>query len=200
MPARVAVTIRHRSLLAAVLAAVAALVLSVLTAPVAEARPPAGRFAIGDSVMLGAVSQLQRKGFRVDASVSRSFTAARSIMQGQGSRLPRNVVIHLGANSYISKSECRAIVRTAGKKRRVFFVNVQLPNYSRYAYESSNNQALAQCDRSFPKKRVRVINWNKFSDRNRWVLCSDGYHISCGGQNRYARLVDRAVDKFGYRR
>ena len=55
------------------LAIAIAIVLLATGAPALAAGIPAGRYAIGDSVMLGAKSQLQARGFVVDAVKSRQF-------------------------------------------------------------------------------------------------------------------------------
>ncbi len=55
--------------------------------------------AIGDSVMLGAKSQLKAAGVRkVDAAVSRQASVGPGLVRERGAALPEHVVVHLGTN------------------------------------------------------------------------------------------------------
>ena len=165
-----------------------------LSAPAAQAAPPSGRLLIGDSVAGMNSAALQARGFRVDYSVSRQFSALPGIMRSYGSRLPKNVIVHLGTNGYISASDCRAAVKQAGSKRTVFFVTVRVPR----AWEDANNATLRACDKSFKGKRVRIIDWHKLSDKKNSWFYSDGYHPKeSSGAIRYANLIDKKVDKQG---
>ena len=173
----------------------AALTISTLVAaPAANARPPEGRILIGDSVAGMNSGALSARGFRVDSTVSRQFSSVPSIMKSYGSRLPRNVVVHLGTNGTISLSTCQAAVKQAGSRRTVFFVTVRVPR----SWEAGNNATLRACDRSFKGKRVRIIDWHRISDRNPSWFYADGFHPKeSSGAIRYANLIDRAVDRFG---
>jgi hypothetical protein len=61
--------------------------LLLVTAPALAAGIPPGRYAIGDSVMLGAKPQLQARGFTVDARKSRQFSDARNSNSARFRRL-----------------------------------------------------------------------------------------------------------------
>lgn len=177
------------------LISLALLVASVaFTAPTAQAAPPKGRIIIGDSVTGMNTAALKSRGFRVDYSVSRQFSELPGILRSYGSRLPKNVVVHLGTNGTISLNDCRAAVKRAGSKRTVFFVTVRVPR----SWENSNNSTLRACDKSFKGKRVRIIDWHKLSDKNPSWFYSDGYHPrESSGAIKYANLIDRKVDRFG---
>ena len=71
---------------------------------------PAGRYAIGDSVMLGARQALIARGFRVNAEVSRQFDDAIRLVRdlAAGGHLPVNVIVHLGTNGLIDGADCGA--------------------------------------------------------------------------------------------
>jgi hypothetical protein len=152
-----------------------------------------GRYAIGDSVMLGAKANLAARSFRVNATVSRQFGSAKSLVAAgvRAGTLPRNVVIHLGTNGTISAADCRTIVRTAGTSRRVFFVTVKVPR----SWMASNNRTLRSCDASFASGRVVLIDWARASaGRSSWFY-RDGYHLTSAGRSAYAALVDSVVDR-----
>ena len=166
----------------------------VVATPAANAQAPAGRVIIGDSVAGMNANALRGRGFTVDYTVSRQFSALPGIMKSYGSRLPRNVVVHLGTNGSISLSTCQSAVKQAGSKRTVFFVTVRVPR----SWEASNNATLRTCDRSFKGKRVRIIDWHRISDRNPSWFYPDGFHPrESSGAIRYANLIDRVVDRFG---
>jgi hypothetical protein len=163
------------------------------TAPASAVRD--GRLAVGDSVMLGSRPRLKKRGFRVDATVSRQFGAAVGIVRrGSDARtLPRNVVVHLGTNGTITVKACRAIVRHAGAARRVFLVNIRVPR----PWQNSNNRALRTCDAAFSASRVHVVDWYAHSAGHPAWFRSDRVHPSPVGQARYTKLIDRAVDAYG---
>ena len=174
--------------------AAALVAVGAIAAPSASAAPPKGRVIIGDSVVGMNVAAMQRRGFTVNYSVSRQFSAARSVMRTYGSRLPRNVVIHLGTNGSISLSECQALVRQATSKRKVFLVTVRVPR----SWQNSNNSTLKACDRSFPGPRVHIIDWHRLSNGKPQWFYPDGYHPrESTGAVAYARLVGESVRKLG---
>jgi hypothetical protein len=169
---------------------------AVAPAAAAAAVPTAvrsGRYAIGDSVMLGARANLTARSFRVNATVSRQFSSAKALVSAgaRAGTLPRNVVVHLGTNGTISLSDCRTVVRTAGTARRVFFVTVKVPR----SWMAANNRTLRSCDASFRAGRVVLIDWAAAAaGRSSW-FAGDGYHLTSSGRSAYAALVDGVVDR-----
>src|SRR6476620_4529987 len=102
----------RRTLLASALA----VALLASAAPALASGIPAGRYAIGDSVMLGAKPQLQARGFVVDAVKSRQFYSAVSIVKRKKRHglLRQKIVIHLGTNGVLIQPEdCDKIARLA---------------------------------------------------------------------------------------
>jgi hypothetical protein len=172
--------------------------IAIAAATFAAASPaqaaPAGRIVIGDSVSGMNTGALQARGFRVDYTVSRQFGEILGVMASYGSALPRNVVIALGTNGTVSLSTCKAAVRAAGTTRRVFLVTNRVPR----SWESTNNAALRACDRAFTASRVHIIDWWALSDSNPSWFYGDGYHPNEWlGAQKFANLVDRAVDTYG---
>lgn len=151
---------------------------------------PNGRYAIGDSVMLGARAELRARGFRIDAVKSRQFRDAPRLVRrlAAGGHLPANVIVHLGTNGLIDGADCDAVVRAAGTRRNVFLVTVKIPR----SYRDPNNRRLRACVRRHAN--ARVIDWCAFSRHHTAWFYDDGYHLTPGGRRAYAALLDRSVD------
>ena len=158
---------------------------------------PAGRYALGDSVMLGSRSRLEARGFRVSASVSRQFSAAPALLRARiaAGWLPRNVVVHLGTNGTIRLADCKAVVVIAGPARRVFLVTDRVPR----TWMAPNNRVLRSCDAAFAAGRVVLVDWATYSAGHRTWFATDGFHPSTTGRFYYTMLIDTAVDKVGLR-
>ncbi len=179
-------------------------------APVALARPdvppaalpPAvpeqvapGRWAVGDSVMLGARAQLTARGVRVDAVESRQFHSGIALVRAarNAGRLPRNVIVHLGTNGTVAAADCHAVVATAGASRRVFLVTVHGPR----PWMRADNARLAACAASYPDRRVVLVNWDRAASHHPEWFYADGIHVNGAGRAAYAALVAKAVSAFG---
>jgi hypothetical protein len=152
------------------------------------------RYAIGDSVMLGARSILKRRGFQVNAAVSRQSYSAPGMVRRKGPKLPENLVVHLGTNGTFPLSTCRKLVKNAGVQRRVFLVTVFVPR----SWEKSNNRTIRKCARSFPEGRVTVVDWHARAKAHPDWLYADGTHLKPAGAKGFARLLDHAVDASGH--
>ena len=146
--------------------------------------------AIGDSVMLGAKSQLQKAGIAVvDAKVSRQASSGVGLVRKRGSDLPEHVVIHLGTNGSHSVKTCRQIVRAVGAGRTVYLINFKVPR----SWEKPNNRILRKCDRRFRSDRVVLLDWNELASENPESLYSDGYHLRPEGAKAFAAMVRKAI-------
>jgi hypothetical protein len=177
----------RRSIPLFVLVTVAVAVPRAATAALAGV--PSGRYAIGDSVMLGARRALIGNGFRVNANVSRQFDDAVHLVHhlAAGGHLPVNVIVHLGTNGLIDGADCDALVRVAGGDRHVYLVTIKVPR----PYRDANNRRLRACGRRHDN--ASVIDWYTFSRYHRAWFYDDGYHLRPVGRHEYAGLLDRSV-------
>jgi len=147
--------------------------------------------AVGDSVMLGAKSELQRIGVgKVDAKVSRQASSGPALVK----KLAANpdikfVVVHLGTNGSYSVETCRETVRAAGLGRTVFLINLKVPR----KWENLNNSLMKKCAQGFSASRVQVLDWNTISQSKKSYLYSDGMHLTPAGAQRFARMVASAI-------
>jgi hypothetical protein len=151
---------------------------------------PGGRYAIGDSVMLGAKPQLNARGFIVNVKKSRQFYEAVHIVKQKkrNGLLRRKIVIHLGTNGVLIKaSDCDAISRVAGRHRRVFLVTVTGPTKYPKIRKAQNVRLHACADRH---ANTKLIDWYAYS-RGHGAWFYDGMHLTRKGRHAYAALLDR---------
>ena len=161
-------------------------VLLLLPTGSAGAAIPPGRYAIGDSVMLGAREELTARGIRVNAAVSRQFRDAVAIVQQlrASGKLRKKLVIHLGNNGIlIQGADCDRISQIAGAGRTVYLVNLKSPR----SYRKVQNDRLAACAQR--RANTLLLNWYAHSHDHPSWFASDGYHLTALGQSRYASFV-----------
>jgi len=154
-----------------------------------------GRFALGDSVMLGAKPRLENRGFAVNTAISRQVYDGVNILKSKrrSGALHKQTVVHLGTNGTFSASQCRAMHRIVGKKRNLFLLTVKVPR----SWEDLNNRVIRRCAKRY--RNTFLIDWRKFVSNHRGLIESDGYHLTPRGQRKYTALVDRKVDRLGQR-
>lgn len=182
-------SVRVTSPIAAIIAAY--FVVAGLTSPASAAEFHA--VAIGDSVMLGAKSQLLKAGFdRVDAKVSRQASTGPGLVKKlAASPDVQFVVIHLGTNGSYSVDMCRDMVRAAGADRTVLLINLKVPR----KWEVTNNKLMKQCAQGFSASRVQILDWNTVAQTKDSYLYSDGMHLTPVGAKKFTRMITSAIKK-----
>ena len=145
--------------------------------------------AIGDSVMLGARWVMKKNGIAiVDARKSRQAAAGPALLRKRGSKLPVNVVVHLGSNGTFTRDACEAMITAAGPTRRVFFLTLAVPR----SWEAKNNAVIRGCVAAH-SGRAFIIDWHAMAAKHpKWVY-SDGIHLRPAGAKGYARMIEQAV-------
>jgi hypothetical protein len=149
-----------------------------------------GSITIGDSVMLGAKWALLKGGISiVDAKVSRQALTGPGLIRKRGSKLPGDVVVHLGTNGTYTPEVCRAIIKAAGPSRHVFLLTLKVPR----SWEHKNNVMIRKCaaDNS---EHASVIDWHWAAGQHPEWLYSDGMHLRPAGAKGYARMIDWALN------
>jgi hypothetical protein len=168
---------------------VVAAVAGALAVPAPALGIAEGRYAIGDSVMLGAKTALQNRGFIVDAKTSRQFSEAVTIVKRKAASgvLRRKVIIHLGTNGIlIQASQCDQIAKYAGSKRRVYLVTVTGPTKYPKIRKAQNIRLHACADRH---ANTFLIDWYAYSrGHGNWFW--DGMHLTSKGRAAYAAFLD----------
>jgi len=150
--------------------------------------------AFGESVMLGAVSELSAGGIVVDAAVSRQGTdmaelLARMRADGQLSRI---VIIQTGTNGYVNDANFDLIMAQLPPELTpmVVVLTVRAPR----AWISHNNERIRALPQRFPN--VVVLDWEVASATILDQLSGDGFHLRTGGAKQfYANLIFDAIGR-----
>lgn len=166
--------------------------------PVTEAPPPTipllpatNRFvvAIGDSVMLGAASQLVglSQATVVDAVVGRQAGAGTQVAQirKDTGELGDIVIVHLGNNGTFTDAQFDALMVPLAEVPAVIFVNVRVPR----RWEASVNETLAKGVPRYPN--AYLMDWYNLSANQPIIFWNDGMHLRPEGARFY---VDRLAE------
>jgi hypothetical protein len=154
---------------------------------VVPGRPP---LAIGDSVMLLAIPNLARIGFKVNARGCRQFSEGISVIRHykhQG-RLPHLVVIGLGADWVITRQDIRRTLHILGPKRVLGLI---VPREE--GGGTSHDADVARSIWHFHRKHIMLLDWVRFSrGRGGWFQ-PDGLHLTYAGASAYTKLISKSL-------
>lgn len=142
---------------------------------------------IGDSTMIIAVPALARLGLQADARGCRQFAQGVALLGRRARRLPTVVVLALGANGQVARSDVARARRILGRER--FLVLVTPRNLG------SSASALRAAARRHPD-RVLLLDWAAHSAGREGWFGGDGLHPDHGGARIFARFVRRALRPF----
>ncbi|HEV3351849.1 MAG TPA: acyltransferase family protein [Acidimicrobiales bacterium] len=147
--------------------------------------------AIGDSVMVAAAGELQRRlgasGY-IDAKQNRYFSQAAPIIHDLRARgaLGRVVLIHLGNNGPVSNSDVDAVMNELNGVPNVLLVTVRVDR----SWQDEVNQTLRSAAARYPA--VQIVDWYSYSAGHGDWFQADGTHFrtsSGPGANAYADLL-----------
>ena len=165
------------------------------TAPTTTAAPQPGTehmTVIGESVTLGAVSQLQAYyGERLHLNAVKGRRASESIahlqqLSAEG-QLRDTVVLHIGNNGAISSDAFNAAYDAVGPDRTLVLVRIRVPR----RWEAQVN---GEIDRlASEHANIVVADWNKIANEEPGLLTDDGVHLSQAGKDRYTRMLAELV-------
>ena len=151
---------------------------------------PRGRVtAVGDSVMLGAVDQLQGdipKLTTIDARGSRQILEATHVLKRLrvSGELGRVVIFHIGDNGTMTDEEFDEVMKVIGERRKVLVVNTTVPDTYQWA---PNNKVLADGVARYPDRAV-LVDWHARSAGHQEYFW-DGLHLTPSGAKAYAGLI-----------
>jgi peptidoglycan/LPS O-acetylase OafA/YrhL len=149
--------------------------------------------ALGESVMLGAITDLQAGGFFVDALKSRQGDDMATLVETMraNNQLGAVVVIQIGTNGSVSDVDFQRIMAQLPPDLTptVVFLTVRVPK----KWQDGNNLLIHSLADRYTN--VTVLDWQVASMFT--SLCSDGIHIACGGgaAQFYANLIFDAIGR-----
>ncbi|HEX5850984.1 MAG TPA: acyltransferase family protein [Rubrobacter sp.] len=151
---------------------------------------PRGRVtAIGDSVMLGAVDNLQQDIPRlttIDARGSRQIPEATRILEqlDASGDLGSVVILHIGDNGAITDEQFDQAMDILSDTKTVLVVNTTVPDGYQWA---PNNEVLADGVARYPARAV-LVDWYARS-KGHPEYFNDGLHLTPSGARAYADLI-----------
>lgn len=154
---------------------------------VAKGKPP---LVVGDSVMLYAVGPLAEVGFNVNARGCRQWAEGHALLvkRKRRGRLPRLVVMALGANWRITRDDIGRTRRLLGP-RRVLAIVTPRESGGWSGADARNARAAAKAH----PRNVKAVDWVRFSRGHGSWFSGDGLHLSWAGVRAYVRCIRRAL-------
>lgn len=165
------------------------------TAPTPTAAEPTGPpapgrqvFAVGDSVMLGAASELRAAlgpGAVIDARVGRQVVAGIHLLRAHkaAGRLGNTVLLHLGNNGTFTAEQFDEIMSVLGPDRTAIFMTVKVPR----RWQRSVNETLRASVERY--RHALLLDWDRRSATLRGAFGRDGVHLRPKGRRIYAQLI-----------
>jgi len=153
--------------------------------------PPGWAAAIGDSVMLGAKAEIEKRLGEgvVDAAVSRQFLTAPGLVAELMARPspPQLLIIGLGTNGPVQRRHFDEVMRLAAKVPLVLFINVRVPR----SWEGTSNREIEEGVARYDN--AELVDWFE-ATRNRGDLFGkDGVHPRQAGRVLLAELIAAAA-------
>jgi hypothetical protein len=150
-------------------------------------RPP---LAIGDSSMLLALPALARVGYKVNARGCRQFSEGLRLLRQmrRAHRLPRLVVLALGADASVTGSQIERAKKVIGPKRKLGLVTPRELGGG----ESNDAQAIRNAGQRDPEQ-VKVLDWVRYSAGHANWFQPDGLHLTFAGAKAFARLLKKLI-------
>ena len=151
-------------------------------------------FAIGDSVMQGAGSELYATlpaaipGIRIDAAPNRQLRHTPTIVEAAFTVTPTPdvLVVHLGTNGLFADSAFDSLVEAAAGVSTIVVLTIKAPR----EWEKEVNDRLR---RGVERHTAiaKLLDWHALADPD--SLKPDGFHLTRPGAARYAELVADAL-------
>jgi hypothetical protein len=162
------------------------------TTPTTTTPPPViDVVAIGDSVMLGAATQLRELGYVVDAAISRQFKAGVDIVAylNQSRVLGNVAIIHLGTNGPTSTPTLDAFFGQLAEVPLVLALTTRVDK----PWQDPNNELIRALPERWPN--VKVLDWHALSDGQGDWFYDDNTHLRPAGARAYSELIAQAIGR-----
>jgi hypothetical protein len=148
-------------------------------------RPP---LVIGDSTMIFAVPYLAREKMQANARGCRQWGEGMDLIRARkhSHSLPHLVVMGLGANWTITPGDIEAALRLVGPGR---ILGIIVPR-EEGGGTSSDAYNVRQAGKRHPK-RIKVLDWPRYSAGHGNWFSGDGLHMSYSGAAAYAHYIGK---------
>ena len=147
--------------------------------------------AVGDSVMLAAVPELQAAypGIQIDATVSRQMSTAPDILRGlrDAGALRPVVIVALGTNGSVGDETLAAIREIIGPRRELVLVTAQAPR----GWIPGVNQKLAAF--AWQYRNVELADWYTAIQPHLGELARDKVHFGHVGATIFTATITEAL-------
>jgi hypothetical protein len=148
--------------------------------------------AIGDSPMLLALPNLAQIGYRANARGCRQWSEGLALIRKlrNQDKLPRLVVIALGSNGTISRSQIHEALDIVGKKRTLGLVTPREAGGG-----SSSDADVIRSEARRHKKRTVLLDWVERSAGHPAWFQPDGLHLTFAGAEAFAKLAKKPLKR-----
>lgn len=144
--------------------------------------------AIGDSVMLGAVPEIQTvlPGGIIDAKEFRQVWDAMSVIRDLETKgkLLDTVVIALGGNGSFGKNYGQKLINMLGSDRTIYWI---APFGQYLTWQESTLRILNELEEE--NENLIILDWPKTASAHPDWFYDDGMHLNAAGQTRYAEFI-----------
>ncbi|HJV08026.1 MAG TPA: acyltransferase family protein [Acidimicrobiales bacterium] len=162
-------------------------VAATTTLPVATSLPQALVTGLGDSVLLEAKAELERRlpDAAIDAEVARQFKELLALAKAKrdAGQLGPTVILQLGNNGPVTASQFDEIMEVLAGARRVAVVNVKVPR----PWEAPNNDVIAAGVKRWPNSVL--VDWHKHGAAHPEFFGDDGTHMGLRGVAVFVELI-----------
>lgn len=146
----------------------------------------AGLWVTGDSIILGAKSDLQKYYpiALLNARVGRQIGELIQVVSQDGVGLENDpVVLDLGNNNILTLADVRTLLNLLSKQPKVVLVNTAVPR----TYRDKNNRIIAEAIENYPN--VSLVDWNSISQGHPEYFQPDGVHLNPVGSAAYVGAI-----------
>lgn len=168
----------------------------VSTAKPEKDRPGRAPIAIGDSPMLLAVPNLAHIGYRPNARGCRQYPEGLRVLRDYKHRhpLPKLVVIALGSNGTIERSYIHKALDIVGRRTKLGLVTPR-----ELGGGSSSDATVVRRENKHHDKRIRLIDWVRFSHGHSSWFQPDGLHLTSIGARAFTGLLKKPLLRHPHR-
>jgi len=146
--------------------------------------------AIGDSPMLLALPNLAAEGYRANARGCRQWSEGLGVIRKlrHEDHLPKLVVVALGSNGTVNRSDIHKALDLLGKKRTLGLVT---PRETGGA--SGHDADLVRSEAKKHENRIVLLDWVKYSAGHSGWFQPDGLHLTFEGAEGMADLLKKPL-------